>query len=39
MFAIVESGSIKEMMNGNTGITIGDVQYILTFSLNGLKVN
>ena len=27
MFAIVESGSIKEMMNGNTGITIGDVQY------------
>ena len=28
MFAIVESGSIKEMMNGNTGITIGDVQYL-----------
>ena len=27
MFAIVESNSIKEMMNGNTGITIGDVQY------------
>ena len=27
MFAIVESGSIKEMMNGNTGITIGDTQY------------
>ena len=27
MFAIVESGSIKKMMNGNTGITIGDIQY------------
>ena len=27
MFAIVESDSIKEMMNGNKGITIGDIQY------------
>ena len=27
MFALVESGSITKMINGNTGITIGDNQY------------
>ena len=27
MFALVESGSITKMMNGNNGITIGDNQY------------
>ena len=27
MFALVESGSITKMMNGNKGITIGDNQY------------
>ena len=27
MFALVESGSITRMMNGNKGITIGDNQY------------
>ena len=27
MFAIVESGSIKEMIRGNVGIKIGDIQY------------
>ena len=27
MFAIVESGSITSMPNGNKGITIGDNQY------------
>ena len=27
MFALVESGSITKMMNGNKGINIGDLQY------------
>ena len=27
MFALVESGSITKMLNGNKGITIGDIQY------------
>ena len=27
MFALVESGNITKMMNGNKGITIGDNQY------------
>ena len=27
MFALVESGHITKMMNGNKGITIGDNQY------------
>ena len=27
MFALVESGSITKMMNGNKGIIIGDNQY------------
>ena len=27
MFALVESGSITKMLNGNRGITIGDNQY------------
>ena len=27
MFALVESGSITKMLNGNKGITIGDNQY------------
>ena len=27
MFALVESGSIKSMMNGNKGITIGDLKH------------
>ena len=27
MFALVESGSITKMMNGNKGVTIGDNQY------------
>ena len=27
MFAVVESGSITKMMNGNKGINIGDLQY------------
>ena len=27
MFALVESGSITKMLNGNKGITIGDLQY------------
>ena len=27
MFALVESGSITKMLNGNRGITIGDKQY------------
>ena len=31
MFAIVESGSITKMMNGNKGITIGDNQYPASF--------
>ena len=30
MFALVESGSITKMMNGNKGITIGDNQYPAT---------
>ena len=31
MFALVESGSITKMMNGNKGITIGDNQYPASF--------
>ena len=31
MFALVESGSITKMMNGNRGITIGDNQYPASF--------
>ena len=31
MFALVESGSITKMMNGNKGITIGDTQYPASF--------
>ena len=27
MFALVESGSITKMLNGNRGITIGDIQH------------
>ena len=27
MFALVESGSITKMLSGNSGITLGDVQY------------
>ena len=31
MFALVESGNITKMMNGNKGITIGDNQYPASF--------
>ena len=31
MFALVESGSLTKMMNGNKGITIGDNQYPASF--------
>ena len=31
MFALVESGNITKMMNGNRGITIGDNQYPASF--------
>ena len=32
MFALVESGSITKMMNGNKGIIIGDNQYPASFT-------